>query len=197
MNQIGADARLLEAPVEVKQILLAPAERADVIIDFSKLAGKSILVTNDANAPFPNGDLPDLDTTAHIMQFRVTLPLERPDPSAIPIIRFPELSVKRVRDFVIEGEEDIIRLINERPCFKECEIWRLINLSMDTHTLNLSQTQFQILDSQQFNLVKYMLKEEVVFNGPKVTPASNEIGWKDVVRANPSEITRIIVCSFC
>jgi spore coat protein A len=41
-------------------LLLAPAERADVIIDFSKNAGDEIIVYNDAPGPFPGGG-PDTD----------------------------------------------------------------------------------------------------------------------------------------
>ena len=37
-------------------LLLAPAERADVLIDFSGLAGQSFILYNDAPAPFPGGD---------------------------------------------------------------------------------------------------------------------------------------------
>jgi len=37
-------------------LLLAPGERADVLIDFTDLAGKSFIVYNDAPAPFPGGD---------------------------------------------------------------------------------------------------------------------------------------------
>ncbi len=51
-------------------LLLAPAERADVIIDFKFLAGQSFILYNDAPAPFPGGDprndyySGDLDFTA-------------------------------------------------------------------------------------------------------------------------------------
>ena len=34
-------------------LMLAPAERADVIIDFSKFAGKTLILYNDAPAPWP------------------------------------------------------------------------------------------------------------------------------------------------
>lgn len=62
------------------QLLMAPAERADVIVDFSNpaLAGKDILLFNDASTPFGN----TLDTRGSIpevMLFKVTKPL-----SAIP-----------------------------------------------------------------------------------------------------------------
>ena len=34
-------------------MLLAPAERSDVIVDFSKFAGKTLIMYNDAPAAFP------------------------------------------------------------------------------------------------------------------------------------------------
>ena len=37
-------------------LILGPAERADVIIDFSGFAGKTILMYSDSPSPFPNGD---------------------------------------------------------------------------------------------------------------------------------------------
>ena len=37
-------------------LLVAPAERPDVIVDFAAMAGKSIILYNDAPAPFPMGD---------------------------------------------------------------------------------------------------------------------------------------------
>jgi hypothetical protein len=36
-------------------LLLGPAERADVIVDFTGLAGQEIILYNDAPAPFPMG----------------------------------------------------------------------------------------------------------------------------------------------
>jgi spore coat protein A len=38
-------------------LLLAPAERADIIVDFSSFEGRSIILYNDAPAPFPGGDI--------------------------------------------------------------------------------------------------------------------------------------------
>lgn len=37
-------------------LLLAPAERADIIIDFKGWAGANLILYNDAPSPFPNGD---------------------------------------------------------------------------------------------------------------------------------------------
>ena len=41
---------------DTKGLFLAPAERADVLIDFSQYAGKTLLVYNDSGAPVPAGD---------------------------------------------------------------------------------------------------------------------------------------------
>jgi spore coat protein A, manganese oxidase len=38
-------------------LLLAPAERADVLIDFTGLSGETFILYNDAPAPFPGGDI--------------------------------------------------------------------------------------------------------------------------------------------
>lgn len=42
--------------VSKKTLLLAPAERADVVIDFSKYAGQTLILYNDAPAPIPAFD---------------------------------------------------------------------------------------------------------------------------------------------
>ena len=39
-----------------KSLFLGPAERADVVVDFSAYAGKTLIVYNDAPAPVPAGD---------------------------------------------------------------------------------------------------------------------------------------------
>lgn len=75
--QIGTEGGFLPAPVVVQNqpvtwirdflmfmfgivdkhaLELGPAERADVIIDFSKYAGKTLIMYNDAPAAFPNYD---------------------------------------------------------------------------------------------------------------------------------------------
>lgn len=60
--QIGSDTGFLPAPVmlngpRLPRLLLAPAERADLIVDLRDVpAGTVLLLYNDAAAPFPNGD---------------------------------------------------------------------------------------------------------------------------------------------
>ena len=71
--QIGTDGGLLDNPVPiVGKLLLAPGERADVIIDFAASApGQVWTLRNSARAPFPDGDRPIGSTTSRLMQFVV------------------------------------------------------------------------------------------------------------------------------
>ena len=72
-TQIGTDGGYLKAPVTLKELTIAPGERADIIVDFSGIAaGTKIIVENKAKAPFPNGAQPDPQTTGQIMQFTVS-----------------------------------------------------------------------------------------------------------------------------
>ncbi|HET9596864.1 MAG TPA: multicopper oxidase domain-containing protein [Anaeromyxobacteraceae bacterium] len=82
--QIGTDGGLLDKPVPVQTLLMAPGERADVIVDFSSVAGQTLTLVNNANAPFPGGDYVDPDTTAQIMQFRVKAKASSADTSCNP-----------------------------------------------------------------------------------------------------------------
>jgi len=82
--QIGADGGFLASPVDINevnagQLLLGPAERADVIVDFSNIpVGTQITLLNLApDEPFGGGvpgvdfDPADPNTTGQVMQFRV------------------------------------------------------------------------------------------------------------------------------
>jgi spore coat protein A, manganese oxidase len=45
------------APSQIqKSLVVAPAERPDLIVDFANYAGKSLILYNDAPAPYPSGD---------------------------------------------------------------------------------------------------------------------------------------------
>lgn len=77
--QIGSDGGFLPAPVEIAQLLIAPAERTDVIVDFTNLpAGTEIILQNlGPDEPFGGGepgvdfDPADPGTTGQVMKFVV------------------------------------------------------------------------------------------------------------------------------
>jgi FtsP/CotA-like multicopper oxidase with cupredoxin domain len=68
MHQIGSDGGLLPAPVTLDQLTLAPAERADILINFADFQGKHLTLVNTFDPPFePGTTTPNPD----VMQFRV------------------------------------------------------------------------------------------------------------------------------
>ena len=106
-NQIGTDGGLLPAPIQLGDLLMAPGERFDVVIDFSGAEGRVFTLLNDAPAPFPGGGecaLPE------VMQFRVTRPLRGRDSSSLPsrlapvTVLSPESAVRQ--RFIMVSEAD-------------------------------------------------------------------------------------------
>jgi spore coat protein A len=210
MYQIGTDGGFMQHPIGVQEIMLAPAERADVIIDFTNLEGKHIIMTNDAPAPFPTGDPTD-ENTGMIMQFKVTLPLSSVDTCVIPayIVPFPKIneqSASKLRPLTLNHTMDkygreLMLLdnkqwdapITENPKLGSTEIWYLINLTPDTHPIHLHLIHFQILDRRNFDVEKYNKEKTIHYTGPANLPEPQERGWKDTVRANPNQVTRIIM----
>lgn len=54
--QIGTDGGLLDAPVPMTSLLIAPGERADVLVDFTTaVVGDTIRLLNSAVTPYPSG----------------------------------------------------------------------------------------------------------------------------------------------
>jgi len=90
--QVGSDGGFLDAPAKLADpavvdgpvLFLAPAERADVIIDFAGQAGKTFTLVNTAQAPFPTGDDPDPETSGQVMQFKVDQALAGADTTYDP-----------------------------------------------------------------------------------------------------------------
>jgi FtsP/CotA-like multicopper oxidase with cupredoxin domain len=89
--QIGTEGGFLPAPLQLNRILLGPAERADVIVDFTNVGvGTEIILQNlGPDEPFGGGEPPgdfdqaDPDTTGQVMQFRV-IAASGPDTSTPP-----------------------------------------------------------------------------------------------------------------
>ncbi len=112
--QIGSDGGLLPKPEGQNQLVMAPAERMDVIVDFTNYNGQSIELLNfGPDAPFgglPVDELADPTSTGKVMQFRVIKPLKGSDtsmnpagPVVFPGITFPG-SETRTRDVTLNEE---------------------------------------------------------------------------------------------
>jgi len=85
---IGNEGGFLRAPVNLREILLAPAERADIIVDFTNVPlGEQITMINKGpDAPFGGGGFrrADPQSTGRVMRFDVAVPLAGADPSTPP-----------------------------------------------------------------------------------------------------------------
>jgi len=194
--QIGTDQGLLSEPIAVKHVLLAPAERADLVIDFASHRGARIELASDAFA---------------LMQFRVG---ERPvpDASAMPrslvaVERLAESAAVKTRRLTLDESLNLVSestgmLLNktpwhmpitEKPVLGTTEIWEIVNLTDDTHPIHLHLVRFQILDRRRFDAFQYMTQNTLRYVGPVMVPDANEMGWKDTVRVNAKTVTRIIV----
>lgn len=211
---IGTDSGFIEKPVGLKTITLAPAERMDVIIDFSQMQGKEVILKNNAPTAFPNGDPVDAETTGTVMQFRVSKPLSSQDTSIIPetfrsihwlseaaasVSRFLELGESKDqygRTIMLLDRKKWDTPISENPISGSIEIWNFVNVTPDDHPIHLHLVQFQILDRRAFDVKHYKKTGRLHFTGPPIPAHPQEHGWKDMVRTPPDHVTRIIVPFF-
>jgi spore coat protein A len=195
-HQIGSDQGLLGEPVALKRLTMAPAERADLLIDFTAMAGQNVEFVSDSFS---------------VLQFRVAKSASS-ERGTIPqklhtLERLAETSAVKTRRLTLDEEMDEVQrsmrmLLNntpwhapvtEKPVLHTTEIWELVNLTDDSHPIHLHLVRFQVLDRRRFDVFHFQEKNELRFTGPVVQPDPNEMGWKDTVRADPGMVTRIIV----
>ena len=193
---IANDQGLLPMPVPVQRLPLAPAERADIIVDFSDMRGSTVRLVGDA---------------FDLLQFRVAKQ-GSPDTSTLPStlrppVRLQETSAIRTRRLTLDEalnkvQQSMGMLLNktpwhmpvtEKPVLNTTEIWELVNLTDDSHPIHLHLVRFQILDRQRFDPFDFGAKGVIRATGPVETPALLESGWKDTVRADPGMMTRILI----
>lgn len=197
-QQIGTDQGLLPSAVQLKELMLSPAERADLLIDFSALAGTEFTFQ---------------DQNRTILQFRVAAapPKPQPAPSVPTLLRtiekIPESTSVRTRTFTLNEYQHprtgtMLMLLNgqywhepvtEKPVLGSTEIWSFINTTQDIHPIHLHLVRFQILDRQAFDVDDYLSYQKFSYIGTAAPPEPNERGWKDTVQAYPETVTRIII----
>jgi spore coat protein A len=211
-HQIGADGGFLFNPALLNKLLLGPAERADLIVDFSGMEGKTVTLSNDAPAPFPGWGLVNQHHLAlyELMQFRVTLPVSSmrrsfsmPPPRILS--KLDEISSVATRDFVLsEGMDVQGRSLGEQINAKgyddpvtevvklgSIEKWRFINTTEYAHPMHLHLAQFQILQRCGFDPVALRNGTLALVGTPRL-PAANEAGWKDTAVVSPQEVLTIL-----
>ncbi|HTA16835.1 MAG TPA: multicopper oxidase domain-containing protein, partial [bacterium] len=214
-HQIGSDGGFLDRPAllndpgdpHAPRLILAPAERADVLIDFSGCAGKSYVLDNDSQTDESSDEKPIPD----VMLFRVGARLHGDSGAKIPVSlrpipRLDPARALRTRRIYFQESESPggaqTMLLNgrrwedpvtERPALGSVEVWELVNGTGELHSFHIHQMQFQVLGRRAFNRFLYEKFGLVVFQGPWMPPEAGEGGWKDTVRISPGLMTRIIL----
>ncbi len=214
--QIGSEGGFLPAPVQLDQLLMALAERADVIVDFTGVpAGTELYLINEGpDEPFGGGE-PDEDfdtadpaTTGQVMKF-VVVPLASSDtsvsPSQLTLPTFTPLGAATNTRQVSLNEEDSELLAEVGP--RAALLGTLDGSGNPVHlgwddpiTENPALGATEIWEVHNFtedahpihiHEVQFQVVNRQPFGGAIRSPESWEAGYKDTVVAYPGEITRI------
>ena len=203
-TQIGTDGGLIETPVTLSTFKLMPAERIDLIIDFSNYKGEKIILMNDdIESPTPGTEM--------IMRFNVVKDLKGTDESVIPeLLRLhhgPNIDSVSKRRRVSFGamtdhygrpmlhidEKTWSDPVTEKVGFDSVEIWNLINPMAIAHPVHIHLVQFKLLWRRAFDIDIYNDTGRIVFTGEEEPPKDYEIGFKDTIDSEPGKVTRIIM----
>ena len=213
--QIGADGGFLPAAVPLPVLALAPAERADVIVDFTGIRpGTEIYLINAGPDPEPNhapgaGFTPaDPATTGQVMRFRVVAP-RGPDTSVPPeqltLPAPPKPGPHTVTRTVSLNEDDsavvpggimraaMLGTVNADGTGNPL-MWR----DPVTETPAAGSTEaWEIHNFTEdfhpvhIHAVQFEIVNRQPFGGPAGPPFPGETGLKDTVLAFPGQITRV------
>ena len=197
-NLIGTDGGLIDAPLPLNSIEMAPAERFDVVIDFSGFApGTEIILRND------NPESPALPS---IMKFVVTA--QPGHTAALPatlraVTPINETEAAGTRRFLLEqvtetcaGNQWLIKSldaqgnvtgqhwddITEYPMLGETEIWQFENPSNMMHPMHVHLVMFQVLDRTDLTTGQVLPLQPWEINT-----------WKDTVQVPPNTKVRVIM----
>lgn len=176
-TMIGTDAGFLQRATNIgSYLLLAPGERADLLVDFSAFpAGTKLILSNNAPSPYPAGDLPD-EHTSVVMQITVGAVGGAKMPNLGGTLNvnllgaFPNIpATTATRQIVlneVQGDDGPLGLFlngfmygapaTEVAKIGSTEDWLFINPTMDTHPMHLHLVAFQLVSRQSFNGAAYV-----------------------------------------
>ncbi|MCO5192034.1 MAG: multicopper oxidase domain-containing protein [Anaerolineae bacterium] len=190
--QIGSDGGFLETPTPRSRLLLAPGERAEIVVDFGGDEGSSVewmAYNSGVGTTYVPPFIQDEYDTTDFAIFTIDIGPPTPNPvTALPgnlttIDRFSAedaVNSDTPRQFVLQagaminGVKMDMDVINEYIRLNDIEIWEITNTSVFAHPFHVHDDAFQILSR----------------NG--VAPPAHEMGWKDTVIVKPGENVKLI-----
>jgi FtsP/CotA-like multicopper oxidase with cupredoxin domain len=190
---IASDENYIRSAVETDSFLIAPGERYSVLVDFTGIpAGTKIIMQNDANAPYPDGDPVDPNTNGVIMQFTVQnkagfVAKDLPEILNPTLTEYPSLLAGLTQEeqdnlvyrnltlkewngpngpqmVTIDGQQ-YSSPISEEPKVGATEIWRIIDDTADAHPIHLHLVNFQMVSRQAYDQATYDT-DWLALNGP-------------------------------
>jgi spore coat protein A len=173
--QIGAEGGMWDISVPVKNLVLAPAERADVLVDFTKFAGQTLVMKNHKPQSPVSNPAPQLP---QVMQIRVGTTVSQPGPTSIPSElvggRKADLSDPVMTRYITLNEIDVDEptwFLNlnglhfddpttdpsqlQTPQVGTIEDWFYINVTGDTHPMHTHLVTFQVMGRTPFDVEAY------------------------------------------
>ena len=215
---VGTEGGFLPAPVSLDTLLMSPAERMDVIVDFTDFedGAEVYLVNLGPDEPYNGGvqDFANPATTGQVMKFVVDLDLTGED-TTLPFesIQLPDLThlgpAKRTR-LVSLNEEDFAVLNDIGPREAVLGTVEMVNgmptpmpmMWGDPITEMPVQNEEEIWEIYNYTMDAHPIHiHQVMFEvvnresmdglTPPRSPESWETGFKDTVTAYPGEITRV------
>lgn len=198
--QIASDGGLLERPVERTNMILAPAERAEIVIDLTDQTKPLTLMSDVVREE--NRVLRFIRTVLRserdenqkfkIIELRPQATAEKSNPLPQKLNDIPRIDASQVvatRKFVLdEGGQSINgkkmdhNRIDQLVYSGGTEIWEFRNQSGVYHPMHIHGVQFQILGWGN-----------VIGGGEQRPPKDYERGWKDTVNVPNAETVRVIM----
>ncbi|MDP4230043.1 MAG: multicopper oxidase domain-containing protein [Bacteroidota bacterium] len=183
---IGNDGGFIDSPLTLTSAWLAPAERLDVLIDFSSYSqGQTV---NLKSLKFTFSDGAGSGTVAQgaemdLMQFQInksgvsngTIPsqlpaIEKYQAAGAPTRIWTFAAIHHINDQAYD-----INRIDAHVPFQQLEKWTFMSEAENTHPVHVHGAQFQVLDR----------------NGG--APEPTEGGWKDIVRLDPQGTVNVLL----
>ena len=173
-HQVASDSSFLPTPIKMKSFVIAPGERAEIVVDFSKYAGKTLYFGDAINKRalmkvVVKNTKPTLQTfpktLLHIDDYQDAKPVNT---------RVFELNM-RMGWLGINNKQMAMDRIDEIVKKDTYEIWEIKNPSSRPHPFHVHGTAFKIISRDEKQ------------------PLVNEFGLKDTVLVYGRETVRIMV----